>query len=102
VKDEITRIILRIAEEANASLDPPIEVEKGAAAPLFGAKGVLDSMALVQLTVEIETAVEDELGVSVVLADERAMSQHRSPFLTVGSLADYIDALIRDERAAQR
>jgi hypothetical protein len=33
--------------------------------------------------------VREQFGGSLVLADERAMSQTRSPFRTVGSLADY-------------
>jgi len=34
--------------------------------------------------------VEEQHGVALVLADERAMSQTRSPFLSVGTLADYV------------
>ena len=35
----------------------------------------------------------EELGIAVTLADERAMSQTRSPFRTVQSLTDYIMTL---------
>ena len=38
----------------------------------------------------VEQAVEDELGASVTLADEKAMSQSTSPFRTVGTLAAYV------------
>jgi len=63
--------------------------------PLFGREGFLDSLGLVTLMVAVEQAIEDELGVSVSLADERALSQRTSPYRTVGTLADYADSLIQ-------
>jgi acyl carrier protein len=56
---------------------------------LFGHDGLLDSIGLVGAIAEIELRVREQFGGSLVLADERAMSQTRSPFRTVGSLADY-------------
>ncbi len=61
---------------------------------LFGREGLLDSMGLVTLVVAVEQAIEDEYGVSVSLADDRALSQRTSPFRTVGSLADYAARLL--------
>ncbi len=57
---------------------------------LIGRSSVLDSMGLVTLIVEVEQRLEDEHDLVVVLADDRAMSQTRSPFLSVGTLADYV------------
>lgn len=59
---------------------------------LFGETGLLDSVGLVSLVVAVEQALEDELGLQVGLADERALSQRTSPYRTVGSLADYAGA----------
>jgi len=64
--------------------------------PLFGRKSNLDSVGLVTVIVGIEENVEDEFGINIILADERAMSQQRSPFRTIGSLADYIVMLIEE------
>jgi acyl carrier protein len=44
----------------------------------------------------IEQNIEDEFDVSITIADEKAMSQKRSPFRTIGTLADYIDMLLRE------
>jgi acyl carrier protein len=63
---------------------------------LFGKGALLDSVGLVSLVASLEQAIEDEKGVSVSLADERAMSQRHSPFLTIGSLAEYAQTLIRE------
>jgi len=57
---------------------------------LIGSAAVVDSMGLVTAIVEIEQRLQEELGVTVMLADEQAWSQRNSPFRTVGSLADHI------------
>jgi D-alanine--poly(phosphoribitol) ligase subunit 2 len=57
---------------------------------LFGRSGVLDSLGLVNLIVAVEQRLEDELGITLVLADEKAMAQKNSPFRTVATLVDYI------------
>jgi acyl carrier protein len=57
---------------------------------LIGPGAVLDSMGLVTLILEIEQRLEAEHGLTLVLADERAMSQKNSPFRSVQSLTDYV------------
>lgn len=56
---------------------------------LFGAGGVLDSLGLVHLIVLLEARLDERFGIAVTLADERALSERKSPFRTVGSLTDY-------------
>jgi acyl carrier protein len=67
---------------------------------LYGREGALDSLALVTLIAEVEQCLDDELGLPLVLADERAMSRHRSPFRTIGSFVDYVLTLA-DEGGGQ-
>lgn len=62
---------------------------------LFGPKSVLDSMALVSLIADLEDRLAREFGRNLVLADERAMSQVRSPFRSVDSLAGHIEKLLQ-------
>ena len=59
---------------------------------LVGNEPVLDSLGVVQLIVEIEQRVEQGHGISVTLANDKAMSQKNSPFRTVGVLADHVVA----------
>lgn len=59
-------------------------------AKLFGGDGILDSIGLVSFIVSVEEAIEDEFNVSIVLADEKAMSRRTSPFGRVSYLIDYI------------
>ncbi len=64
---------------------------------LFGKDGLLDSLGLVSIVLDIEQQINTRLGTSISLADDRAMSQTRSPFRTVGTLADYALTLIQEQ-----
>lgn len=57
---------------------------------LFGGDGPLDSMGLVNLIVDLEELFEEEYGVTVNLAEEKAMSRRTSPFSRVSSLISYL------------
>jgi len=63
---------------------------------LYGVDGTLDSLSLVTLIVDIEQKIAEEYGLSITIADDRAMSQKNSPFTTVKSLNDYVSMLIED------
>lgn len=93
--EKIATLILEVLRE----LDQQGVVELDGAVPdvdtqLFGADGLLDSVGLVALVVAVEERLADELGIDVSLADERALSQQRSPYRTVSSLAGYAAALV--------
>jgi D-alanine--poly(phosphoribitol) ligase subunit 2 len=64
---------------------------------LYGRQGALDSLGLVSLIVALEQALEDEFQVTVALADEKALSQARSPFRTIRSLAEYAQERVQAE-----
>lgn len=63
---------------------------------LFGPSGLLDSMGLVGLIVEVEQSVSSLFGKHIVLANEKAMSRTASPFRNVESLANYSRELIEE------
>ncbi len=65
---------------------------------LIGRKAVLDSLSLVSLIVDVEQKLNDDHGISITIADERAMSQEKSPFRTVKSLAEYIEMLLEEQK----
>lgn len=60
--------------------------------------GILDSLGLVSFLVAVEQTVEDTFGVHIVLADDRALSQRRSPFRSVAALRDYTAELLQESR----
>ena len=92
-RDAVLRAIYRAVDAENAGLDAAHQLRPSPDTALYGPGSQLDSLRLVTLIAAVEREVEDDLGVSVVLADERAMSQRRSPFLSIGTLADYITQL---------
>lgn len=57
--------------------------------PLIGSSKIMDSMGLVNVIVDIETAFLDE-DVEISLTSESAMSGRISPFRSVGSLCRFI------------
>jgi D-alanine--poly(phosphoribitol) ligase subunit 2 len=94
-KEKIVAVITKVAHEFNEQLENKIEVERGQDAPLYGREGVLDSLGLVTFIVAVEQAIEEELGVTVTLADEKAVSQRSSPFRTIGTLVEYVERQIK-------
>ena len=67
---------------------------------LVGKDAVLDSLGVVSLIVEVEQRVEQNHGVSITLANDKAMSQRNSPFRTVAVLTDHLVAMVAEESAA--
>lgn len=86
----VTRLVVRVARRRNGENRLKIPVAKGPAAPLYGPGGSLDSLALVHFIIEVESELQKEFGLNLVLANRHAVSRRESPFATIGSLADYI------------
>jgi acyl carrier protein len=89
MRERIVGIIRAAIDRENELRDTPIDVSAGEETQLYGLNGQLDSMGLVSLVVDVEGEIERQLNVSVTLVSDRAMSARRSPFATIGSLADY-------------
>ena len=83
-----SRIIKFLEEFLKEEFEETIELSMDS--KLFGGGGPLDSMALVNLVVDLEEFIEDEYGKTITLADEKAMSRRTSPFSRVKNLIDYI------------
>jgi acyl carrier protein len=98
MKQKIIQLVETAITEVAEDLDLEIEDIKGKEIVLFGKEGILDSMALVSLIADIEDKIADELGVDIILADERAMSATRSPFRSVSALVDYIQELMEEKK----
>jgi acyl carrier protein len=95
-RERLIKLVGDAAAEVNSSAASQIE-ERGTDFILFGDGGALDSLGLVRLVVAIETAIEDDYGKVVTLADDRATSQKNSPFRSVGTMADYITMLLHEQ-----
>ena len=63
---------------------------------LFGADAVLDSLSLVSVIVDVETAISERVGHDICLTDDRAMSQEISPFSNVNTLSAYVELILSE------
>ncbi|MEO7359687.1 MAG: acyl carrier protein [Gemmatimonadaceae bacterium] len=94
--DDIRELLLDAARELNHELEFKVAVELGGSATLFGRDGVLDSLSLVSFIVAVEQEIADRFGTPVTLADEKALSQSRSPFRTIDALAAHVSARLSE------
>lgn len=95
-RDELVTLILNAIREftelPEAEFDMLDETTR-----LLGENHILDSLGLVSVLMDVEQQVNDQLGVEIMIADERAMSQQRSPFRSVASLTDYVLTLLHEQ-----
>jgi acyl carrier protein len=95
---EIVTLVISELHNLLSQEDEPLLDNVGEDTALIGRRSVLDSIGLVTLIIDLEQRLEEQYSISLALADDRAMSQKNSPFLTVQSLTDYICSLIEEVR----
>lgn len=96
-RKEIEMLVVKAAKAVAEQHDvPPASIKTTTC--FFGYKGCFNSLAIVQLVVELEERLESDHGVKLILADELAMSRE-SPFRTAKTLADRIEMLINSKKA---
>jgi acyl carrier protein len=97
VNNDLVSLIVELFREVCQEKEIELPEDVGSETSLFGRDGILDSLGLVSLIIALEQAIDDKFGVSISLADEKAMSQKKSPYRTIGRLAEYTDRLIQGE-----
>jgi len=94
--EKLLRAIYAAVDELNSQLPRGIHVEKSLDAPLYGQAGKLESIDLVGFIIEVEEKVKDEFAVPITIADDRAILEQNSPFVTLGTLATYVSGLLKE------
>ena len=92
-------LIVGALRDLNTSWGHASLAEAGARTPVYGGGSPVDSLQLVTLIAEIEARASEQWGVDLILADERAMSRHRSPFRDVAALAAFTVTQLAGEGA---
>ena len=95
-KNKILQSIYAVVAETNEDQPAGGKLDASPDTQLFGAKGKLDSMGLVNFVVAVEQRINDDFAAAISVTDEKAMSQRNSPFRTIGTLADYLAELLKD------
>lgn len=86
-KKQIDGIVYEVIKEYCESNGIDVEITKDT--PLIGGSKIMDSMGLVNVIVDIETAFLDE-DIEISLTSESAMSGRISPFRSIGALCNFI------------
>jgi len=89
-RNRIVEIVRRSVAEVNEELRDDVKLDGDAETVLYGRGAKIASMTLVSLIVAVEENLRGEFGLSVTLANEKAMSMERSPFKTLGSMIAYV------------
>lgn len=95
-KNAVQDIILQGLKNINDERGPDEQIQIDLDTRLFGTDAVLDSLSLVSVIVDVESAVSAASGRDISLTDDRAMSQTVSPFSDVSTLTDYIVLLLSE------
>jgi len=93
-RSQVLVLILNRLKSLGVELQKPALIEATEQTRLFGDKADLDSMGLVTLIADLEYDLQQNLGRTVSLVDEKAMSRLTSPFRRVDYLADYLVELL--------
>ncbi len=91
----LEEIIYPAVEEAQKIIPSAAGLKKESGCVLFG-DGGLASLDLVRFIVLVEERIEDVMDVEVALASDKAMSRSRSPFATLGVLAEFVEECVRE------
>ena len=94
--EKIKKIIIEALENINDERSSDEKINFNLDICLFGPDGVLDSLALVSMIVDVEGAVSDFAGRDISLTDDRAINQEESPFENIQKLTDYILLLLSE------
>jgi hypothetical protein len=89
-------IVVASLEQVFAQTGTPVPAGMTGDTVLVGKDAVLDSLGVVSLIVEVEQQVEAAHGVSVTLANDKAMSARNSPFRTIGVLTDHLVSMVAE------
>ncbi len=97
---DVLNVVLAAIQDLNEQVEPEQQLEVAPETRLLGRSSKLDSLGLVNLIVLVEEKIGDSFGAAITLADERAMSQERSPFRSVQTLAEYATMLLKEQKNA--
>jgi len=94
---KISQMLFSVIDELNQLRPADEQLAKDLETPLAGDSGRLDSAGLINLIAVTEQKAAEELGKSILLTDERTLSQVNHVFRTLGALADYIDQRLKEK-----
>jgi acyl carrier protein len=101
-KKQIINIVYDALENLNAERPADNKVPVAMDTLLLAEGGLVDSLELVSLIVDVEVAMAEKFQCATSLTDDEAMSREESPFHDVASLCDYISEVVQRNATAAR
>ena len=97
MKECVKNCIFSAIDAFNEYADNEFIIKKEMDFYLYGDKGNLDSLSLVDFIVSVEQCLSAEFGRCISLADEKAVSQTKSPFGRLESFIEYVYQRVADK-----
>ena len=101
MREQILDIVFRQCMETGKEISSRVLLNPDAETKLYHSDGNLDSLGLVRFISGVEEKIEESFGKDILIADEKAMSRHSSPFISVGTLTDYILELMNEDEGSE-
>jgi D-alanine--poly(phosphoribitol) ligase subunit 2 len=92
--DKILELLYGCIDTANRMLPSDAKLLKSPNTVLVGNNGVLDSLALITLLVDIEDALRTNLGVECPLIEDDLLADAQGPYRSIATLAEWITTRI--------
>lgn len=97
LRNDVLQIIFEALKSLNEELPTDQQVALSENTLLFGGESTIDSLSLVSVIVDVETAISTQFDRPVALTDDRAMSREPSPFTSVRTLTDFVVELLTEK-----
>jgi acyl carrier protein len=94
LEDRVLETIYQALRALNEERGHDDQIDISPETCLFGEDSALDSLSLVSVIVDLETAASDQFDCAISLTDDKAMSRNPVPFSDVTALKNYILELL--------
>ena len=88
-------IITKAIKEINNQFED-VNIENDPEFLLLDSESSIDSVALVNLFISIETLIEETTGKEIIVVKEDSFESEETPFKSVGSLTEYVESLLNE------
>ncbi len=88
---DVNKIVIEVLSEYLETQEMDYQI--GSDTVIYGENGILDSMGIVNLIVDLEARFSED-GIELNLTSEKALSLRNSPFRSVSSIAEFIRSQI--------
>jgi len=98
--NQVIETLYQVIDILNRQFPPDQKLDKSPDTALIGEQGQLDSLGFVSFIVAVEQKIEEKFQTTIVLTDDSLIADENGPFRSLGLLADFIAAKVKDQNSA--